>query len=122
MTTESDDFFTLLVEFENGVLGKAEVCVFAHDGQKEWHLIGSEATLSCQGWGEPIYVYGSNGDKTEVKTGEHRWADIYESLARFIRGEGEPAVSTREALETMELIEAARISAQTGRSVDLPLS
>ena len=121
-TTESDDFFTLLVEFENGVLGKAEVCVFAHDGQKEWHVIGSEATLSCQGYEEPIYLYGADGQTTEIETGDHRWVDIYESLARFVRGQGEPTVSTLEALETMELIEAARISAQTGRSVDLPLS
>lgn len=119
-STESDDFFTLLVEFENGVLGRAEVCVFAHAGQPEWHVIGSEATLSCQGFGEPIYLHGAEG-KQELAVGEHRWADIYESLARFIRGGGEPAVSIGEALETMELIEAARISAQTGRSVDLPL-
>ncbi len=120
-TKESDDFFTLMVEFQNGVLGKAEVCVFAHDGQKEWHVIGSEATLSCQGFGEPIYIYGAGGQKTEVETGEHRWTDIYDSLARFIRGQGEPAVSIGEALATMELIEAARLSAQTGRSVELPL-
>lgn len=117
----SDDFFSLMVEFQNGVIGKAEVCVFAHAGQSEWHVIGNEGTLICKGFGEPVYVHRAGAEPEELAIGQGRWIEIYESLARFIRGQGQPVVSIGEALATMELIEAARISAQTGRSVDLPL-
>ncbi len=120
-TTESDDFFTLIVEYQNGVIGKAEVCVFAHAGQNEWHVIGTEATLVCKSFNEPVFIYRHGQEPIPVPVGEHQWVRIYDSLASHLAGTGDPEVPVAEALATMELIEAARKSATSGQSVNLPL-
>lgn len=68
-----------------------------------------------QAWGR-LYR-GAAGEP--VKSERGRWDEYYPAFARAVRGEGPVPVDPWDAVRTMDVLDAARISAATGETVDL---
>jgi predicted dehydrogenase len=68
-----------------------------------------------QTWGR-LY-HGATG--APVRSERGRWDLYYPAFAAAVRGEGAPPVDVWDAVRTMDALDAARISATTGETVDL---
>jgi predicted dehydrogenase len=54
-----------------------------------------------------------------VRPERGRWDSFYPAFAAAVRGEAPPPVDPWDAVRTMEVLEAARTAAATGRTVSL---
>jgi predicted dehydrogenase len=74
-------------------------------------------------WGvEPDHAWGRLYRGTSgapVKSERGRWDLFYPSFAAAVRGESDLPVNPWDAVRTMEVLDAARLSAQTGQAVTL---
>ena len=78
------------------------------------------------GWGEePPELWGRlgmEGATQEVRTEAGRYQRFYTGVAAALRGEGPPPVDPGDAISALEVIEAARRSAEQGQTVRLARS
>jgi predicted dehydrogenase len=74
-------------------------------------------------WGtEPEHAWGRlyrGQTGAPVRSERGRWDLYYPEFAAAVRGEGPVPVDPRDAVRTMDVLDAARISATTGETVDL---
>ena len=91
------------------------------DGQEDELRAGR--TPADQGFGEtPPARYGrlgAEGDQGPYPTLPGRYADYYAQMAKAVRGQGPVPVDPRDAVRALEVIEAARRSADEGRVIEL---
>jgi predicted dehydrogenase len=95
------------------------------------HMDGQEALLKAgrtpaalgDRWGvEPEHAWGRLYRGTTgapVRSERGRWDTFYPAVARAVRGEGPMPVDPQDAVRTMTVLDAARTSARTGRTVTL---
>jgi len=93
------------------------------DVQSDAVAAGHRPATDPQGWGyespDRWGVLASAAGEAVVPSAQGRWHDLYTAFAAAVRGEGDSPVPAREALRTMEVLDAARQSALQGGSVDL---
>ena len=94
------------------------------DVQEELLLSGATPAALGDAWGvEPEDRWGhlsSGGDRETVPTLRGAWDTYYPRFAAAVRGEGPLPVDPWDAVATATVLDAARVSATSGRSVDLP--
>jgi predicted dehydrogenase len=94
------------------------------DVQEELLLAGQSPAILGESWGaEPEDRWGhlaTGGQQETVPTLRGRWDTFYPAFAAAVRGEGPVPVDPWDAVATATVIDAARESATTGRSVELP--
>jgi predicted dehydrogenase len=95
------------------------------------HMDGQEALLKAgrtpaalgDRWGvEPEHAWGRLHRGTTgapVRSERGRWDTFYPAVARAVRGEAPMPVDPQDAVRTMTVLDAARTSARTGRTVTL---
>jgi predicted dehydrogenase len=106
------------------VTGTRAAYVNEHDdGQGGAVLAGRTPASEGDAWGvEPESRWGwlHDGSAREPVPSERgRWDTFYPAFAAAVRGDGPPPVDPRDAVETMEVLDAARTSAETGAVVQL---
>lgn len=104
------------------VLGSQGAYVtYGLDGQED--ELRSGRTPRDEGFGvTPPALYGevgAEGSFERCPTLDGRYADYYAAIERALRGEGPVPVDPNDAVAALKVIEAARISADEGRVVDL---
>jgi predicted dehydrogenase len=93
------------------------------DGQAAWLLSGRSAgdeafgTVPPERWGR-IYR-GEDAEPEPVPAERGRWSTFYSAFARAVRGEGPLPVDPRDAVDALEVLDAARLSAARGEVVKL---
>ena len=94
------------------------------DVQEELLLSGASPATLGEAWGvEPPERWGyvATGDRREtVPTLRGSWDTFYPAFAAAVRGRGPVPVDPWDAVATATVLDAARLSATSGRSVDLP--
>jgi predicted dehydrogenase len=93
------------------------------DGQEQALISGRTPRSDGDDWGsEPPETWGTlrRGDVVRPVPSERgRWDLFYEAFAGAVRGERDVPVDPGDAVETARVLDAARVSAAQGRSVDL---
>ena len=93
------------------------------DGQEAALKAGKSPADLADRWGaEPEETRGRvhRGDEgTVVPTARGRWDSFYPAFAAAVRGEGPLPVDPADAVRTMAVLDAARVSARTGEAVRL---
>lgn len=120
-STEVDDYFKVIMAWPDGTLGQMEASYVSPAPLPQWHLVGTEATITQTASRQPIRVVPLDGKPEEFEQQPNRWQEIYANLAAVIRGEAEPLIKLEECLAVMELIEAAVRSNEHDELVRLPL-
>jgi predicted dehydrogenase len=94
------------------------------DGQTERVLAGRTPAGDGDAWGTvPESRWGSiyrGGVATPVPSRTGSWSAFYTGLARAIRGDGPPPVDPWDAVASLQVLDAARLSAATGQVVPVP--
>jgi predicted dehydrogenase len=93
------------------------------DGQEALLKTGRTPAALGDRWGvEPEHAWGRLHRGTTgapVRSERGRWDTFYPAVARAVRGEGPMPVDPQDAVRTMTVLDAARTSARTGRTVTL---
>lgn len=93
------------------------------DGQEAALNSGKTPAALGDRWGtEPEHTWGRlyrGATGAPVRSERGRWDSYYPAFAAAIRGEGPAPVDPRDAVRSMDVLDAARISATTGETVDL---
>ncbi|WP_198410033.1 Gfo/Idh/MocA family protein [Microlunatus flavus] len=93
------------------------------DGQEAALVAGRTPAGEGDAWGEePESAWGTLhlGDSDEVVASERgRWDQYYAQFAAAVRGEGPVPVDPWDAVATATVLDAARLSAAEGRTVDV---
>ncbi len=120
-TSEVDDFFRVNLIWPDGTLGLIEARYISPDPLPQWNVVGSDATITQAKWGEPLVVTPIVGEPEEIAEEPRDKNRIFENLISAVRGTAPLEITLDECLLTMELIEAARLSHERGKSIELPL-
>jgi predicted dehydrogenase len=101
----------------------ASYVVLGMDGQEEALIAGRSPATEGDAWGaerEDRWGVLARGDAREPVPSERgRWDTYYPAFAGAVRGEGPVPVDPRDAVASLEVLDAARASAASGRSVEL---
>lgn len=148
LSKECDDNFKLYLEFENGISGHVQVDTYCFVPLPRWQVQGDEATLvisdwECNGkivrakedgveWTENIVYTAAGPTRTmaprrketiqedPLPKAETSWSDYYKNIMDVIDNGAELIVKPSQSLRVMKVIDAAFLSAETGKSVSGP--
>lgn len=144
---EVDDYFKVLLTFDNGMSAQVEVGTFCLKSLPRWFVCGNEGTLyieDFQGKGgitrirrmakevEPEIVDTPSGptrtfapqpvetkEDVELPEVEANWTDFYKNVRDAIDGKVELIVKPEEVRRVLAVMEAAFKSHETGKVVDM---
>lgn len=142
---EVDDYFKLLMKFDNGVTAHIELSTYILDEQPRWLAAGDKGTLVVRDFGRSgnIYRTGKMLEKLppqiiETEAGPTRqfapvppggliaepfpeiktdWADFYRNVSAVLDGTEKPAIQIQEVRRVLSVMEAAWKSSETGRAI-----
>ena len=128
--TNFEDALALLIQFESGTVATLLVSPFSpqrtfrqafgvHFVLERGDLIYDpvETTVTLQGRGEPPQRFQFDNEAGF----EHAYRTELESFAAWVTRNAEPVLTGWDGLRCVEIMEAAQISAYSGRQVQLPL-
>ena len=126
-TSEVDDHFWVELSFRDGRSMRVEASNNSRIPLPRWYILGSEGTLEIRGggltdWDAAVIRREFDGLPQEIRIEIQQLAvsmEFYESFVAAVREGKELPVRPEEVLATMRLIDAARESAATGRSIEL---
>jgi predicted dehydrogenase len=129
-TSDCDDLARVCVDFENGAVAMAEINTTTTAPLPRWHIDGTAGSIEApfslafdlNVWSQLTFTPCDGGPSRRLakpQAGGLSETQIWERFASAVRGEAEPAVTARSVLPTMALLDAARESSRTGRTVDL---
>jgi len=112
---DADDHFMIDLRFENGaraLIGKSDVCPIGPGGK--WMVIGACGSLIAD-WKTLTARDGKGGERTLVATAAP--ADLHRNFLEVVRDGTPLLVTARQSLRTVEIFDAARLSAAQGESI-----
>lgn len=108
---------TMMITFGNGVMAGIDVGCISHQMRPRWLVRGEKAGLRMPDWNTAAVRAGET--ETPVQVEESRWSDFYQNVSNHLLNGAELEVRPKEVRIGIAILEAASISADTGRSVDL---
>ena len=119
---DAEDVFDLSMVFDNGVLARAaKADISYYSLPYKWLILGTEATLVAdRGRDKPeLTIYGEDSKETFSDAVEAH--SLHTNIAEHLR-EGKDLIITAEhALRVMQVLQAGRDSAATGKSVEVEI-
>ena len=129
-STDCDDFARVLIDFDSGVVGLVEINTTTTRPLPRWHVDGTAGSafspyspeFDTGVWASLRYTPAKPGEASRTFAPAAPGlteSQIWQRFATATRNEGEPAVDPAGVLPTMALLDAARESSRTGKSVDV---
>ena len=129
-TRDCDDLARVCVDFDSGAVGMVEINTTTTAPLPRWHVDASRGSVQApfslefdlDVWSELTFTPSDGGPRRRLATPQAAVLSetkIWERFAAAVRGEGQPAVTAQSVLPTMALLDAARQSSESGRTVDL---
>ena len=147
MTPDIDDHGYVIIEFENGIKGMLELCMFAEGSryQEEISVMGKSGKIEAlvpgpwRFWqhktqpqptpqviispreGEPVQFIDTPVDTTLLNVGDHNGATYFQhaNFAKMLKEQSQPEVSLKDGYAAVKIALAAQKSAATGETVDM---
>ena len=140
----TDAGFCIELEHASGVRSHVESSKLNHIEARELRAYGSEGSYRALGsdvqaqaifagrrpiddpreWGyeEPSRwgVLSTAAGEASIPSEQGRYHDFYSAFAAAVRGEARQPVAAYEGVKTLEVLDAARLSAQRGASIEMP--
>ena len=138
-TADCDDLARVCIDFDSGAVGLVEINTTTTRPLSRLHIDGTRGSadspfsleFDLEKWSELEFVsadgvrgrlakppFGSEPQGRRQADGLNETA-MWEQFAGAVRGDGEPAVTARSVLPTMALLDAARESSRSGRTIEL---
>ena len=122
---DTEDLAEVTVRFASGVLAHVHLDYLQRAYRRNLQVIGAAGVIVWDYPTHSVTVHGPDGppDVEDVRAGEGATNDMYvEEMRHFIRcveGRESPLVDGREALRSLRLVEAAKVSSRERRWVSL---
>ena len=140
----TDASFSLELDHVSGVRSHVEASKVNHIEARELRAYGSEGSYRAlgtdvqaqaifagrkpvgdpEGWGyeapERWGLLASAAGEVTVPSEQGRYHDFYSEFAAAVQGAGHQPVPARDGIRTLAVLDAARLSAERGRSVEAP--
>lgn len=118
---DADDLFDITMVFDNGVHARAAKADLSYYSLPyKWLVLGTEATLVCTRGGDgEVVVYGEDYELKRTKGVERE--NLHVNIAEHIRNGADLIIPPEHALRVMQVLEAARRSAESGNSVEVEI-
>ena len=117
---DCDDYAMGLVHFDDGMMAQVEVSGLTTVRLPTWRIIGTRGMAVSNAEKKRFEIYLGRGYKptrTLSLSKPSRWDTVYRSMVAAIRDRRKkPVVDPESVVTTMQLIDAYRQSARTGRS------
>ncbi|MCK9265532.1 Gfo/Idh/MocA family oxidoreductase [bacterium] len=111
----------VMIEFDNGILGIAQGSYREKGSSNNLEILGSESTVivkgACSAGKDGELKYFPSGVCEKAETDVSPYTKEVDHFVRAIREKFEPISSGRKILDTMMVIDAAYLSAQTGKHI-----
>ncbi len=128
--TDFEDQISVLIHFETGPVGTLEVCPASplltfrqsfgvHIALERGGVLYDPVTMTvrAQGWNEPEEAFSFDNEAGF----RHAFTTEFTSFAHWVLDDAEPVLTGWDGLRCVEIMEAAELSAYSGRQVELPL-
>jgi scyllo-inositol 2-dehydrogenase (NADP+) len=126
---DCDDFARVCVDFDNGAVGMVEINTTTTLPLPRWHIDGTAGSahspysleFDVSRWAELEFKPASGADARRLPAADVGLTEIqiWNRFADAIAGRGEPAVTVESVLPTMALLDAARDSSLSGKSISI---
>jgi scyllo-inositol 2-dehydrogenase (NADP+) len=130
-TRDCDDLARVLVDFDSGAVGLCEINTTTTRPLPRWHVDGElgsasshpSPTFDTRVWAE-LTVTKPNGSSGPVELASPGLseAQIWSQFASACQGLGAVPITPASVLQTMQLLDAARMSSMQGRAVPIDAS
>jgi predicted dehydrogenase len=128
-TSDCDDLARVCIDFDDGAIGLVEVNTTTTQPLPRWHVDGTAGSASSAHslefdtdvWAKLRFTHAKDGATSDLPRAEPGLTApmIWDQFAAACAGDAEPAVRPASVLPTMALLDAARRSSATNRSVDV---
>jgi len=118
---DADDLFDITMVFDNGVRARAAKADLSYYSPPyKWLVLGTDATLvATRGGDGDVIVYGEDYELKRTRAIERE--NLYINIAEHIRNGADLIIPPEHALRVMQVLEAARTSGASGKSVDVEI-
>ena len=117
----ADDYAQFVVRFQTGVRATVHMDVFSRQPQRLIECAGEEGNLRCDLNANELTIYTPGADPV-IERFQCDRNDMFVAEARrfldVVAGKAAPMVSGEDALATLRLVEAGRLSSRTGGRVN----
>ncbi len=127
-TTDCDDFARVCIDFDTGCRALVEINTTTTRPLPRWHLDGTLGSadspfsleFDVKKWAK-LTIAPAEGNPALMPINREGLNEIqiWEQFANSVRGNCQPAVTAVSVLPTMALLDAARQSAETGKTVTI---
>ncbi len=123
-----DDAGLLLLQFQDGPFASIDaswsrpIPAYPTWGDVAMEIVGDQGSLTVDGLRQRLCLYGKESGKAEwLPWGDDMFQGVIRSFARVAQEGTPPSVTGEDGLRALEVALAAYRSAETGRTVELPL-
>ncbi len=118
---DADDLFDITMVFQDGTRARAAKADLSYYNlPHKWLVLGTEATLvGARGGDGDVIVYGEDYELKLTRAVERQ--NLHVNIAEHIRNGVDLIISPEHALRVMRVLEAARRSGSSGKSLDVEI-
>jgi predicted dehydrogenase len=126
---DCDDFARVCIDFDNGAVGLVEINTTTTLPLPRWHIDGTGGSaespysgeFDVKKWAELEYQSAGGHSALRLPAAAPGLTEtqIWDRFADAIAGKAEPAVSMESVFMTMALLDAARESSSSGKSISI---
>lgn len=135
---EIEDTGAMIIRFKNGIIGNLNYTTCIHDKNIEGSItvLGTKGTVKVGGeylnkieiWNVENYPLLSDSEEKapandygSYKGSASKHDEVFKKVTNILNGKKEECVDGEEGMKTVEIIQAAFMSAETGKEIKLPL-
>jgi len=122
---EVEDYFKLLVRFDDGLVAEIETSQVSCYPLPRWFILGNKGCLKCEDWNEPVKVTTvSDGNREKEilpKMASEEWYKFYENVRDCLVSGAKPLVRLEEVRRSAAVVDAARRSAHLKHEIKVKL-
>jgi predicted dehydrogenase len=108
---------TAIIKFDNGTTAEIDVGCMSHISRPRWLIRGDEGAFMMPDWQSASITTKDGEDSVQVE--ESRWHDIYQNVAGHLTKGADLIVKADDVRTSIQVIEAAFQSAETGEAVHI---
>lgn len=112
---------TVVIQFSDGIAAQLDVGCVSHLTRPRWLIRGEKAALKMEGWDQAVVrgsLEGLSGE-LHIQAPQSDWSAPYRQLRDHLLHDVDLVIQPGEVRTSIAILEAARTSAETGRTVEV---
>lgn len=121
---EVDNYFKLVLRFENDIIGVVEISQISRYPLPRWYILGTKGAVFCDYWGAPVKIKKAlketeGGEEVILEPEPSNWPKFYRNLKDVFEKKSDLLIKPEEVLSVAAVIDAAKRSYREKREIKL---